>query len=329
MTRLKVISLVDDVSPGGVMQALQVLAHPSLSASIDSRVLQVDPDRQQAPVCDADIVITHFPPRWRALPFLASLKWRARGARLIHIEHSYTGSWECLKVSRPERFRLMLKLAYRLFDHVVAVSEGQAQWLRTVTGLPEADLSVVRPWSGVTGLDTLPLPHWQEQRPLVLGAYGRFAEQKAFDRLITHFRRLDPQRYRLRLGGSGPTEAALRALAAGACNIDFVGQVTDRAAFLGACDLIVVPSRWEAFGLVATEARQAGRPILVADVDGLPEQVGQAGRVVDFTADTELKAVLEALDGPTLQTLALAARQSTADLAERRLASWRELLRLA
>jgi glycosyltransferase involved in cell wall biosynthesis len=59
--------------------------------------------------------------------------------------------------------------------------------------------------------------------------------------------------------------------------------VTDRVRFLGrleqealpahyaAADLVVVPSRYEPFGLVALEAMAAGRPLLAADVGGLAE----------------------------------------------------------
>jgi glycosyltransferase involved in cell wall biosynthesis len=59
--------------------------------------------------------------------------------------------------------------------------------------------------------------------------------------------------------------------------------VEDVAGFLAGVDVVAVPSRWEAYGMVANEAREAGRPVLVAPVDGLPEQVqGGGGLVVDF-----------------------------------------------
>ena len=38
-----------------------------------------------------------------------------------------------------------------------------------------------------------------------------------------------------------------------------------------------MPSRWEPFGLSCLEAQAAGRPVLVSDVDGLPEQVAAGG----------------------------------------------------
>jgi glycosyltransferase involved in cell wall biosynthesis len=77
--------------------------------------------------------------------------------------------------------------------------------------------------------------------------------------------------------------------------------VEDVAGFLAGVDVVAVPSRWEAYGMVANEAREAGRPVLVAPVDGLPEQVmGGGGLVVDL---------------PTMARCALRWRRWTARLA--------------
>lgn len=47
-----------------------------------------------------------------------------------------------------------------------------------------------------------------------------------------------------------------------------------------AVDLLAVPSYSESFGLVALEAEACGTPVLAADVGGLPDAVGDAGRLV-------------------------------------------------
>jgi glycosyltransferase involved in cell wall biosynthesis len=44
-------------------------------------------------------------------------------------------------------------------------------------------------------------------------------------------------------------------------------------AHLEAADLVVIPSRWEAFGLVALEAMRAAKPIVAFRVGALPEIV--------------------------------------------------------
>ncbi|WP_136068373.1 glycosyltransferase family 4 protein [Modicisalibacter radicis] len=328
MTRLSMVHLLDDVAQGGVTQALAVFTLPGLAENLETRTLQVDPDRDRAPALDADIIVTHFPPRWRALPYLQALKSRNPRARLVHIEHSYTGCWEALYVPRRLRFRCMLRLVYRLFDRVVAVSHGQAEWLDRVARPGARRLTVIPPLSVVPGIDSLAAPGWSGQRPLVVGSYGRFSEQKGFDRLVTLFRGLPPTRYQLLLGGFGEQEEWLHALAEGVPQVNFCGEVTDRLDFLARCDVIVVPSRYEAYGLVATEARQAGRPIMVADVDGLPEQTcaGRAGMIVDFQSPDGLRDALEALTPALLHSLRMGARHSVQGLQQERVLAWRRFL---
>jgi glycosyltransferase involved in cell wall biosynthesis len=53
--------------------------------------------------------------------------------------------------------------------------------------------------------------------------------------------------------------------------------VPQPAELLGRAHIVALPSRWEAFGLVAVEAMAASRAVLASRVDGLPEVVGEAG----------------------------------------------------
>ena len=64
--------------------------------------------------------------------------------------------------------------------------------------------------------------------------------------------------------------------------------VRDKAFAAAACDAVIIPSRYEAFGLVATEARMAARPVIVADIDGLPEQVGAGGCIAPLGTAAEI-----------------------------------------
>ena len=331
MNRLNIVHLLDDVAPGGVMQALAVFDLPELAQYVTCRTLQVNPESEAAPVLEADIVMTHFPPRWRALPFLTALKRRNPNARLMHIEHSYTGSWEGLYVAHRFRFRTMLRIAYRLFDDVIAVSQGQANWLTQVTGCLDKRLSVISPLSRVDDLYTLPMPDWDGERPLVMGAYGRFAEQKGFDRLLAQFRAAVPKGCELLLGGFGEQAQHLQMLSDGLENVHFYGHVSNRADFLSRCDVVIVPSRYEAYGLVATEARQAGRAIIVADVDGLPEQTcqGSAGITLDFGSESALQAALETLTPEKVRRMSREAKLSVEDLHGQRVMAWKKLLKMA
>lgn len=68
-----------------------------------------------------------------------------------------------------------------------------------------------------------------------------------------------------------------------------------------AASLVLVPSRYEPFGLVAAEAQAVGAPILAADVGGLREVVADGGgglRLGDHDVDTWCHTVAALLDDP-------------------------------
>ena len=122
---------------------------------------------------------------------------------------------------------------------------------------------------------------------LRLGFMGRLDPSKGVERLIDAVRALPPGSATLAIAGSGPPEyvASLRDRAEGAAGIAFLGHV-DPAGFLGAIDLLVIPSVWEdPFPRVFHEALAHGVPSLVGRLGGVQEMVrdGQTGFLFDGT----------------------------------------------
>jgi glycosyltransferase involved in cell wall biosynthesis len=104
--------------------------------------------------------------------------------------------------------------------------------------------------------------------PVVL-ALARLHWKKGIDTLLDALAQL-PGVYGW-IAGSGPLEAELkqRAETLGLNDrVRFLGWRTDRAALLGACDVVAFPSRYEPFGTVTVEAWAAGKPLVVADAAG-------------------------------------------------------------
>ena len=87
------------------------------------------------------------------------------------------------------------------------------------------------------------------------------------------------------LAGDGPDEAALRALAdrlgVGA-RLRWAGRVEGAAkrALMAGAAAVLVPSRYETFGMVAAEAMAAGAAVVASDVDCLRDVVAHAGGVL-------------------------------------------------
>jgi glycosyltransferase involved in cell wall biosynthesis len=117
-----------------------------------------------------------------------------------------------------------------------------------------------------------------------VGFLGRFDERKGLLDLARAWPAIAAAvpRVHLVLGGKGPLEDETRAVLADAPRVIWAGFRSDVAAFLGALDLLVVPSHWEGFGLVAAEALAAGLPVVAAAASSLPEIVrhGREGVLV-------------------------------------------------
>ncbi len=325
--KMQIVHLLDDVALGGVTKNLELFQHPAFGRRFETVVEEAHPVWSIAPQFpDAGVIVVHFSMSWNTLPFMYSLASRNSSAQLILVHHSYSREWEQLQVPDPTRFRSMLKLAHKIFDRVICVSNEQALWLTEATGLEFPKRQVIYPWSKMNNLVNITRPHFSRHDPITIGAYGRFVREKGFDRMIEAVNKLGIQNdIKLNIGGFGPEEAELRRLAAGNANISFYGTVTDIDHYLDQCDIIAVPSRFEAYGLVATEARCAARPILVSNVGGLPEQIGEAGISVDFDDMEAIGRTLRNIRHLPLVNMSVAAREDCLRVTEQRVADWLEV----
>lgn len=64
---------------------------------------------------------------------------------------------------------------------------------------------------------------------------------------------------------------------------EFKGWIRDKSKFLGEIDILVQPSKWEAFGLVFVEAGYLKTPVVSTNIEGIPEVVihGTTGLLFD------------------------------------------------
>jgi len=188
-----------------------------------------------------------------------------------------------------EPIRSAERLALRSARGVIAISQFVAHWLAEQR-LASEDRTWVIPYGvdasrfEVDGARRRDLREsWRvADDDVVIGMASRLIEGKghrlAFDALAS----AGAPNLRLAVAGTGPLENELRA-AADPERVRLLGFVDDVAAFLAACDAVVVPtepSLGEGFGLAALEAMAAARPVIVTSVASLPEVVRTAGVVV-------------------------------------------------
>ncbi len=276
---------------GGVQKVIEVCTQsPRLAEKFDFSVVPMaDAERQSADGVRR-IFIFQDASSWRGLPGLARFRYRCGRSKLLIHEHHYSESFERCVIPSRLRFRTMLRLSYALADRVIAVAQSQAVWMTRNRLAPARTIEVIRSSSDVQPLYSVS-PREDSASPRLV-AYGRFASQKGFDVLLAAMRLLPRGKVRLVIAGSGPDETKLRALAEGLDDVSFDGIRTDLPAFLGECDAVVIPSRWEPWGLVCAEAKAAARPVIVSRVDGLTEQVSGCGLMVPPEDPNALAAAL-------------------------------------
>ncbi len=93
-------------------------------------------------------------------------------------------------------------------------------------------------------------------------------------------------------------------------------------------DAVVIPSRWEAFGIVAAEARAAARPVIATDIDGLSEQIAPgAGLLVPSEDPARLVEAICNLAKADIAEMGRVGRRTVLDHFDTHVERWEALLR--
>lgn len=135
----------------------------------------------------------------------------------------------------------------------------------------------------------------------LLLAVGRLVEAKDYPNLLRAFASLDISlNTRLAIIGVGELSDELIKIAIELnCNdrIYWLGIQHNVEEWYSACDLFILPSRWEGFGLVVAEAMSAERLIVATDAGGVAEVVGNRDCIVPVSDSRALaKKISEVLN---------------------------------
>jgi len=142
---------------------------------------------------------------------------------------------------------------------------------------------------------------------------GRHDPQKGIDILLRAMQAVSRSDIHLSVAGASVvSKTTVDHLATGA-NVTMLGHVTRRQVqdLMASCDAIVVPSRWEGFGLVVLEAMRVGKAAIVSPNGALPDLVedGRTGFIARDMSPAGLAALLDGLDRETLRCMGEAAER--------------------
>jgi glycosyltransferase involved in cell wall biosynthesis len=159
---------------------------------------------------------------------------------------------------------------------------------------------------------------------IVVGTVARLDHEKGIDILLKAFALVKQSisSAHLLIVGGGSQQVALQDLARQLSISDaitWLGRLTWEVAmeYIGCMDVVVVPSRFEGFGLTAVEAMACGKPVVASKVDGLTEviQDGINGCLVPAEDVTDIADVLIDLlkNKNRMQAISMAARRHVAE----------------
>lgn len=204
----------------------------------------------------------------------------------------------------------------RGFDAMLGVSAAVARHYEQALGLHEVQV-LHNPVPRAVSARAVPAPVPGGSSLVVP---GRLVQEKGHADFLQALARLraEGRRLSVTLAGHGPLRRALEQQIVQLGLIDAVVitgalphvQLLD---LLQAADLVVVPSRFEGFGLTALEAMALGRPVLATTAGGLPEVIehGVSGWLVAPQDPALLAQAISKLmdDTPLRQRLGAAGRQ--------------------
>jgi phosphatidylinositol alpha-mannosyltransferase len=222
-------------------------------------------------------------------------------------------------IGRPNHLRL-LRAAVRFSNCTTAVSHAAARLTESITGYPCYGL-----YPGVRFDQFAPDLAPRDGPPAILFASDLSEPRKGLALLMAafvHVLDVHPDA-RLQLAGPGDRTDALQTLDSDvrqrvSSAIDNLGPTqVPIAKVYPRATVTVLPSRWEAFGLVLVESLACGTPVVCNDEGGMIEIVDRpsVGRVAQWGDVGGLSAAL-------LETIALARRPETPRLCVEHARSW-------
>lgn len=195
---------------------------------------------------------------------------------------------------------LVHRLTGALISHVIAPSETVYRELQKFSWLKDK-ITVI---SNGVAITPRPTEEQIQAARAMLGLpndkflclyVGRLMTGKGIDTLIESFAEVSRRNPKaiLWLVGAGPSDSLAREKVAklGLNNVvSFAGYSTDPSVYFAACDLFVLPSRYESFSYVLLEAMLHAKPCIATRAGAIPEVVGQDAAVLVPPANADALA---------------------------------------
>lgn len=225
-------------------------------------------------------VIVHLHSTGAGLAFFFATLGIRRRCKVVYSSHGWSGL-RVLPLPWRATSKLIDYLVTSKVDVVVDISEYERNYSIECLGLAQKKVRLIK-----NGVDIDCLKTWTSLQEgaaadnpdiLKLAFVGRFDKQKGFDLLMNALSKIKRKDIKLTL--IGDFVVSKDKVDINDCRVDEKGWLAHDGVIdvLRRQDYLIMPSRWEGFGLTAVEAMALGVPVIYSDRGALPEVVGDAG----------------------------------------------------
>ena len=210
---------------------------------------------------------------------------------LVFTEHSTNNR----RLSNP-KFKLIDKLIYKFYSKIICISPEVKNKLITSLAIPQDKLIVLRNGINLKEIKSARTYHklnfgFSDKDVLIVKVAG-FRIEKDHETLLNTLKEL-PENYKLLLVGDGAKRGEIEvAISRLQLNnrVKLLGVRSDVSSILKMCDISVLSSHWEGFGMAAAESMAAGIPVIASNVDGLAQVVEGGGLLFEKGDINDLKS---------------------------------------
>lgn len=228
-------------------------------------------------------------------------KWNKKSIPpMVMTEHSTDNKRRHIAILRP-----IEQSIYKSYEKIISISEQCQEQLLGWLKPKSIDKYVIitngihiDKYKSAKPYDKKQLFSKISNEDFLLCMVGSFSVQKNHEIMVSVMEEMG-NTAKLLFVGEGPLmdDIKTQVKARGLSNrIAFLGFRTDIPEIMHTADVVVVPSKWEGFGLVAAEAMACGTPLVASNVPGLAEVVGKAGILADPNDSTDFSDAIIKLE---------------------------------
>lgn len=200
------------------------------------------------------------------------------------------------------KYQFIERWIYKNYDQIISITNQVKEVLKEKLMIEDKKIITIENGINLSDIYEAPLRNRvslgfsNEDKLIVMVA--AFREQKDQDTVIKSIKKL-PEKYKLILVGDGVRRTQLESLV-DTLNLKnrvfFMGFRSDVYSIIKMCDIAVLSSHWEGFGLAAAESMACGIPTIASNVPGLADVVDSGGLLFEKGNVEDLKEKILSLE---------------------------------